>query len=428
MQDLKNIKLNPGFKSGTVAVPSSKSISHRAIICAGLAENGESHINNIDMSEDVQATTDAMRVFKNYKNAENIIIHCKESGSLLRFLIPVAAALGINATFTGEGTLLGRPISLYQDLFADKGVSIQSTLLTVPVIIRGKLSAGKFYVPGNITSQYITGLLFALPLLDGDSEIILTSPLESEPYVDITVDVLKVFGITVDKTKDGYSVKGNQAYKSADYVVEGDYSQAAFFASAAAINGDIAIKNLNPKSHQGDYKIIDILRDFGAKVYFDGDVLRASKGENLRGIKLNMPKNRQTSLSDFSSKFSIDASQIPDLVPVLSVVAAYADGETVIYNARRLRIKESDRIRAVYDMLTAIGSNVREADDGLIIRGTGGKKLPGGVVKSVNDHRIAMSAAVASINTENGVIIDDMTCINKSYPMFLRDLLALDIL
>ncbi|MCL1859148.1 MAG: 3-phosphoshikimate 1-carboxyvinyltransferase [Oscillospiraceae bacterium] len=398
MQDLKNIKINPGYKTGTVSVPSSKSIAHRALICAALAKE-QSNIYGIDYSDDINATIEALKIIKKNKQP---IINCKESGSTLRFLIPVAAALEITATFTGEGKLPERPVDLYQDLFKDKGVFMEFTNNKLPVKISGKLSAGKFYILGNISSQFITGLILALPILDEDSEIILISPLESKPYVDMTVDVLKRFDIKIDKTPDGYYIKGNQNYQSADYTVEGDFSQAAFFACAGAINGDITIKNLNPNSLQGDYKIIDILNEFGAKVFFDGEDLKAVKCENLRGIK-------------------IDASQIPDLVPVLSVVGAYAKGETVIYNAGRLRLKESDRIRATCEMLKSIGANIKETDDGMIINGTGGKKLPGGLVKSFNDHRIAMSAAVAGIWTENGVVIDDMGCINKSYPMFLRD-------
>ena len=425
MRDLQNIKFNPGFKTGGVSVPSSKSISHRALICAALAKE-QSYLYRIDCSDDIDATIGALRAInKNIETFEDKItvtenaeykmrnaetkIDCKESGSTLRFLIPVIAALGITATFDGEGFLPERPISLYAELFKDKGVDLKfkNNDSKLPLIVSGKLSAGKFYIPGTITSQFITGLLLALPILDGNSEVILTSPLESASYVDITVSVMKSFGITVHKTTNGYYINGNQNYLSASLIIEGDFSQAAFFASAAAINGDITIKRLNSRSLQGDYKIIDILNEFGAKVFFEGNNLRAVKSENLKGIK-------------------IDASQIPDLAPVLSVVAAYAKGETVIYNAGRLRLKESDRIKAIFEMLTAIGAEAKETDDGLIINGTGGKKLPGGFVKSFNDHRIAMSAAVAGINTENSVVIDDMNCINKSYPMFLQDFMGLE--
>ena len=402
MQDLKNIKLNPGFKKGTIAVPSSKSISHRALICAALSKE-QSNIYEINRSDDIDATIDALEVIK--KRGDTI--NCKESGSTLRFLIPVAAALGLTATFTGEGSLFSRPISLYGDLFKDKGVDFKSNDGKLPVTVSGKLLPGKFYVPGNISSQFITGLMFALPLLNGDSEIIITSTLESALYIYITIDVLKSFGIKINKIANIFYIKGRQKYQSANYTVEGDFSQAAFFACAGAINGNITIKNLNPRSLQGDYKIIDILREFGVKIYFDGGDLRVKKCKNLNGIK-------------------IDASQIPDLVPVLSVVAAYAKGETVIYNAERLHLKESDRINATCEMLKSIGADVKATDDGMIINGTGGEKLRGGFVKSCNDHRIAMSAAVASIWTENGVTVDDMGCINKSYPMFLQDFEELD--
>ena len=417
--NLKDIKFNPANIAGAVKAPASKSIAHRALICAALAENGTSCIYGIDsdLSEDIKATIGALRamgvdidlsqdkinVCGGVKN-NKIKINCGESASTLRFLIPVAAALGIEASFTGEGNLPERPVQLYQKLLADKGVSINLQGGKLPLTVSGKLTAGKFYVPGDITSQFITGLLFALPMLDGDSEIILTSPLESEPYVDITINVLKIFGIEIIcRTGGGYYISGNQRYLSTAYSVEGDFSQAAFFASAAAINGEIAVHRLNSFSAQGDYKIIELLGLFGAKIYFDGDVLYAAKGE-LHGI-------------------NIDAKNIPDLVPILSVVAAYAEGETVIYNAGRLRFKESDRIHAIHEMLTAIGANVKEIGDGLIINGK--SKLRGGSVKSFGDHRIAMSAAIASIGTEEGIIIDDMNCIRKSYPAFLDDFLAL---
>ena len=421
--NLKNIKFNSENIAGAVKAPVSKSIAHRALICAALANGGMSCIYGIDsgsdLSEDIKATIGALRamgcdidllqdkinVCGGVKN-NKIKINCGESASTLRFLIPVVAALGIEASFTGEGNLPERPVQLYQNLLADKGVSINLQDGKLPLTVSGKLTAGKFYVPGDITSQFITGLLFALPMLDGDSEIILTSPLESEPYVNITINVLKIFGIEIIRKTSGiYYINGNQRYLNTAYSVEGDFSQAAFFLSAAAINGEIAVHHLNSVSPQGDYKIIELLGLFGAKIYFDGDVLYASKGE-LHGI-------------------NIDAKNIPDLVPVLSVVAAYAEGETVIYNAGRLRFKESDRLHAIYEMLTAIGADVKEKEtgDGLIINGK--SKLRGGSVKSFGDHRIAMSAAIASIGTEAGIIIDDMNCISKSYPAFLDDFLAL---
>jgi len=367
----------------------------------------QSNISGIDRSDDIDATERALAEMG--AGAQNVVINCKESGSTLRFLIPVAAALGISAVFTGEGRLPERPVNLYADLFCGKGVDVNFCADgKIPVNISGKLSPGKFFVPGDVSSQFITGLMFALPLLDGDSEIILTSPLQSAPYADITAGVLQSFGVSAHKTANGYYIPGSQRYTGADYTVEGDFSQAAFFAVAAAVNGDIKIERLNPQSLQGDYKIIDILRGSGAGIYFEGDILRAAKRGNLTGMK-------------------IDASQIPDLIPVLSVAAAYAQGETIIYNAGRLRLKESDRIKSVCGMLAAIGAKSEETNDGMIIFGTGGAKLPGGFVESRGDHRIAMSAAVASVWTENGVTVDDMGCVKKSYPGFLRDFTGLGL-
>ncbi|MCL2159437.1 MAG: 3-phosphoshikimate 1-carboxyvinyltransferase, partial [Oscillospiraceae bacterium] len=247
MQDLKNKKFYPGFKTGTVSVPCSKSIAHRAQICAALA-GGQSTIRGIDPSEDINATIGAIEAIKNGDGH----INCKESGSTLRFLIPVAAALGLEATFAAEGSLQSRTVGLYEQIFIDKGVKFESNGGKPPASITGRLLPGKFFVPGNISSQYITGLMLALPLLGEDSEIALTSPLESEPYANLTIDVLKSFGVKIEKTAGGYFVPGNQKYQNADFAVEGDYSQAAFFMCAGAINGDIKIKRLNPDSLQGD--------------------------------------------------------------------------------------------------------------------------------------------------------------------------------
>jgi 3-phosphoshikimate 1-carboxyvinyltransferase len=218
----------------------------------------------------------------------------------------------------------------------------------------------------------------------------------------MTAGVLKSFGVSVNQTPDGYFIAGSQRYAGTPYTVEGDFSHAAFFACAAAINGDISMENLTFPSLQGDVEIIEILRKFGADVRFDGGILMVKKGAELRGV-------------------SIDASQIPDLIPALSAAAAYASGETVIYNAGRLRLKESDRIKSTCAMLASIGASVRETSDGMAITGSGGKKLPGGFARSFGDHRIAMSAAVLAAGTQNGVTVDDCGCISKSYPMFLRD-------
>lgn len=418
INNLKNIKIQPAYLKGSIRATTSKSIAHRALICAALA-NEQSNIYGINESNDIMATIGALKAMgfdfeimpdkiitkktNGVEIKEKLTINCGESASTLRFLIPVAAYLGIPAVFTGEGRLPSRPVTEYKNLFADKGVNAELCGDMLPLTLSGKLTSGKFYIAGNITSQFITGLMFVLPLLDGDSEIILTSPLESAPYVDITIDILRLFGINIQKTATGYYISGNQSYMSATVLVEGDFSQAAFFAAAAAINGDISIKHLNPFTSQGDYKIVDLLCKFGARVYFDGNILKAKK-DSLRGIE-------------------IDAKNIPDIIPILSVVAAYANGTTRIYNAGRLRIKESDRLHSIYDLITSIGGDIEEYEDSLVI--TGKEKLRGGFVKTYGDHRIAMSAVIAAIGTEEGVTIDDLSCIRKSYPQFYTDFLSL---
>ena len=257
----------------------------------------------------------------------------------------------------------------------------------MPYRISGKLTGGRYEVEGNVSSQFVTGLLFALPVLGEDSEIVLTSHLESRPYVDITLDILRRFGISVDETSDGFRIKGGQKYKPHDEAIEGDYSQAAFFFVANALGSKVTINNLLPDSVQGDRRITDI-------------IAASTENGTITG-------------------FRADCSDIPDLVPVLSVLGAFGTEESVIYNAERLRIKESDRLSATADMLNALGGDVSVTQDGLIIRPTG--KMHGGTIDSAGDHRIAMAAAVAATRIEGDVIIKGAEAVEKSYPDFFRD-------
>lgn len=398
-----NLKITPGILSGEVKIPPSKSISHRALICAALSK-GESEITDLLQCEDIDATCDALAALGAEFRTENGVtyvkgieappakaeINCRESGSTLRFIIPVAAALGVEAVFTGSGKLPTRPITPYINEFRKHGVEFVSE--EMPYYIKGKLTAGAFSIPGDISSQFITGLLLALPLIEGSSTIVLTSPLQSKPYADITVQCMSAFGIETLEFNGNYSVKGVQEYKPSRYSVEGDCSQAAFFAVANQIGGNVEMLGVNRNSVQGDRAVFDII-DSMIKI-----------GDNYSG-------------------FDIDASDIPDLVPILTVLAAFADGTSNIRGCKRLRIKESDRLESISTVLNSLGANVTIVNDELEIVGV--KELTGGVCSSFNDHRIAMSLAIASQRCTEPLTITDAECVAKSYPTFFEDFRSL---
>ena len=269
----------------------------------------------------------------------------------------------------------------------------------LPIKVSGQLHPGVFRVPGNISSQFISGLLFALPLLDGDSEIVIEGKRESVGYIDMTLDTLRSFSINIEETQSGYKIKGPQKYLEPDSPrVQGDWSNAAFFLCAGALGGETDITGLSPDSRQSDRAIVSILKDFGADVKC-GDMISV-RGNGLRGIK-------------------IDISQCPDLFPTLAATACAALGDTIFTNAARLRIKESDRIEAVEKMINSLGGFAESTEDSLTVRGTG--TLPGGEVDSFNDHRIVMATAIAACICENPVIIHDAQAVNKSYPNFFED-------
>lgn len=268
-----NVIITPSLLKGKVSAPPSKSVAHRLLICAALSE-GNSKITDLSSSKDIIATIEALkalgaeiefdRTTANVKGIKKIpkkaVVDCNESGSTLRFIIPIAAALGVDTTFIGKGKLPERPITPYLEELTKNGIAFDYNN-TMPFSITGKLKSGNFSISGAISSQFITGLLFALPLLEGDSQIILTSKLESKPYVDITIDCLNKFGVEIIENEKGYYIKGNQKYISNDVRVEGDYSQAAFYYVANALGSDIQIDNLNPDSYQGDKKIIEIINE-----------------------------------------------------------------------------------------------------------------------------------------------------------------------
>ena len=398
-----NIVITPKPLSGRVVIPPSKSISHRALICAALCK-GESEIVGVLQCEDTDATTEALvalgaeiRTENNttyVKGIENppdfAKINCRESGSTLRFMIPVAAALGVEAVFTGCGKLPTRPITPYIEEFPKHGVSFVSDFF--PYHIRGKLTSGNYPVTGDISSQFITGLMFAMPLMDGNSTIQLTSPLQSKPYADITVHCMRSFGIETLEWGGNYQIKGHQHYIPTKYTVEGDCSQAAFFAVANELGSSIELAGINRNSVQGDRAVFDIIDE---------------------AIKIN----------GSYSGFDIDASDIPDLVPILTVLASFAEGNSRIRGCRRLRLKESDRLVSISTVLNSLGADVRVVNDELEI--TGVKQLSGGVCPSFNDHRIAMSLAIASQRCTDKLTITGAECVAKSYPTFFEDFRSL---
>jgi len=410
---MKYVVLNPSKLNGTVTVPSSKSICHRAVICAGLSD-GVSNIDNVNYSQDIDATCGAMKNFgvnivkdnKSLKirgakqlDVKNDNIDCVESGSTLRFLIPIAALTGKKAVFKGEGELVSRPLGPYYKIFEDQKIDYKNSNGNLPLIVDGKLKPGEYRVKGNVSSQFISGLLFALPLLNGDSKITVTSELESKPYVDLTIDTLKDFSVNVDnKDYKEFAIKGNQKFKSKDCSIEGDFSQAAFWLAAGLLGADIECDGLNMKSLQGDKAIVDILKSMGGEVLIEG--------------------NKVKGLPSRTKGITFDASECPDLVPIVAVLAALSEGTTEIVNAERLRLKECDRLRAMCSELNKIGADIQERADGLIIKGK--KSLKGGTVQSWGDHRIAMALAVASIKCEEPVIVKDALCVRKSYPDFWK--------
>ena len=400
-----NITITPALLAGAVTPPPSKSQAHRLIIAAALSD-GFCKLSNVDLSEDIQATLRCMRTLDADASADGTIIRgcdlvdgheepapevmdCGESGSTLRFLIPVALALKGGGKFTGHGRLMERPQEPYFAMFREKGISY--TLEDGVLTVAGKLAPGVYTLPGNVSSQFITGLLYALPLLEGDSEIRLTTELESQGYVDMTLDALKRFG--VEAHFDGgrvFRVPGNQVYQHQDLAIEADWSNAAFWYAARFAGCPAEVRGLNPHSVQGD---------------------RAIEGfyQRMQG----------------TGRLELDVSQCPDLVPPLAAMAALRGGEvTAIVNAGRLRIKESDRLATVTEVLNALGAQVEEHEDYLVIHGQ--ERLAGGVtVSGHNDHRIAMMAAIAAVRCEGPVTITGAECVKKSYPRFWEDYAAL---
>jgi len=409
-----NITIAPGQRSGRVKIPASKSQAHRLLICAALGRE-ESRIACDGLSQDIRATMaclnalgaditpteDGKLLVRPIEKVPQGLcrLPCGESGSTLRFLLPVCGALGASAVFLREGRLPQRPLAPLDAQLSAHGICLREE--GALLYCSGRLRAGSYTLPGDVSSQYISGLLMALPLLEGESCLEVTGSIESAAYIGMTEDALALAGITLRKEERSYRIPGGQrAALPAALAVEGDFSNGAFFLCMGALSPEgIAVEGLNPASHQGDRAVLDILRSFGAEIREEGGCFTVRHGA-LKGLV-------------------IDAKPIPDLIPVLSVVAALAQGETRVINAGRLRLKESDRLHTTTQLLTALGADIRELEDGLIIRGKA--SLAGGHVDAWGDHRIAMAAATAACGCTGPVALDGREAVNKSYPRFWED-------
>ena len=372
------------------AIP-SKSYAHRIAICNFLAGNYPSARCDGFSSNDIRVTEDCLLSLLSGER----VLDCGESGSTLRFMIPLCAALGGAYEFIGHGKLMERP---NEELFAVLNEHCVLTCKDKTIKIKGKLSAGEYRIRGDISSQYVSGLLMALPTLEEDSKIILTTPLVSAPYVDITLEVLKGFGVDVQKTDYGFYIKGKSKYFG-EILPEGDWSNSAFFLVLGAIAGRMKVSGLNLNSVQGDRYILEILKLAGAQLSCEKDSVVVGKAK-LKG-------------------FVFDAENCPDLVPIASVLAGFAEGKSIIKNIQRLKIKESDRISTTISMLEGFG--VRAETDGVDLTIYGGT-VQSGSANSFNDHRIAMSTAVLACGVEGVSKVIDAQAVRKSYPNFFEDL------
>ena len=406
---------------GAIQAPPSKSMAHRAVLCAALAK-GVSHIRNLEFSKDISATLSAAgqlcaRVETGLDNAVveglgsfrpiDAPVDCCESGSTLRVLIPLASLTGQPVTFVGHGRLMERPQSVYETLYRGQGLRFEQS--PSGLTVEGALRPGEYTLAGNVSSQFISGLLFALPLLPGNSTLHLIPPVESRSYIDMTCSVQAAFGVTsrwLDDTT--LAIPGNQSYTACDYTVEGDYSQAAFPAVLGAVCGGVTITGLRPDTLQGDAVILDILRRCGARFTAAAEGIVFEKAP-LHGV-------------------DIDLADCPDLGPVLMVLGLLCEGTTVIRNAERLRIKESDRIAAMETELRACGGVLSSEGGTITIEGCAGRlHPPAAPLSGHNDHRVVMSLTVLALAAGLHLPIEGAEAIEKSWPRFFEAIKPLGV-
>lgn len=411
------VKVTPSKVHGNIKIPASKSMAHRALICASLSD-GTSIVSNVTNSKDIEATVGCMKALgakikqidettyevtgtNLFEQEGNITCNANESGSTLRFLIPLAACTNAEVKFLGQGRLLQRPMDVYENEFKEQNIEFNQS--DKEIIVRGNLQAKDYVVQGDISSQFITGFMFVLPLLNQDSTLTITKPYESKSYVNLTIQMLAKFGIEIIETSsNSYLIKGNQHYKAQGVSVEGDFSQLAFFAVLGTLNNTLSCSNMDMSSKQGDKAILDCIPSFTS----NKDTITFTK-------KQPAPQ-------------TIDLSNCPDLGPILCVLASFTNGETNIVNAARLRMKESDRILAMETELKKWGVDITSTFDSIQIHGKEHYKSNSTVeIFGHNDHRIVMAMTVFGLCAGSECIIDDAQAITKSYPTFFEDIQSL---
>lgn len=406
-----NLRLKPRIENSVITLPPSKSIAHRMLICAAFAQ-GKTRIQNISFSEDIEATIRALRAFgvtieklsfdtvcvtgMQTFHVPNEPVDCGESGSTLRFLITIAALMEKPVTFVGQGRLLLRPQETYQNLFQKKGVLFSHTAEKITVC--GPLQAGKYYIKGNLSSQFATGLLFALSRLEQPSEIIVEPPFTSASYVALTVDAMRAFGVDVQQDGNHFFIHTAQKYQAGLQMIEGDWSQAAFFAVVGSVRGNVRIAGLRLDSVQGDRVLLDILKRCGAKIQIENEMIFFEKSPL------------------FATE--IDLADCPDLGPALMALALFCEGTTKFYHTERLRIKESDRVLAMKSEIEKMGGKVICGKDEVFITKS---SLHTAILDSHHDHRIAMAMAAVSMASGIPITMHNADAVKKSYQNFWND-------
>lgn len=407
----------PARLSGSIGAPASKSEAHRRMICAGLTR-GETVLSGFMDSADMQATMRCLRALGSTisrtddrlticgragKIARTPVMDCGESGSTLRFFVPIALTVAGGTVFRMHGRLGSRPMDVYRDLFVPRGVRWYMGVGAdgaAELTVRGKMEAGDYVLPGNVSSQFVSGLLFALPLLSGTSTLTVQPPVESESYIRMTVEAIVSSGIQMEEIGAfSWRIPGNQAYQSTSCRLNGDYSQAAVLCCAGALGHPVTVTHLAPVTTQGDRAVLRHLAGLGAWVREDKEGIRVS-AERLRGATLDM-------------------HDCPDIAPMLALAAQLAEGESRLTHCGRLRLKECDRLAATVEILNALGGNAAVDGDDIVLHGV--KQLRGGVtLPNYGDHRMVMLASIAATKCELPVIVDGVEALDKSWPEYLR--------